>query len=195
MRRCIVAALVALSVSSLAHATTVIAPSFEELVAQADVVFETEVFDTRARFDSDRDGSAIVTDVYFHVDKLLKGNSPSTVVLAFLGGEVGDVGFRVDGVPRFVKGDRDVLFARTGRQFASPLVGMMHGRIRIAGSRSENQEFVQQFDRSPLREVAALGANALQPALSPRPAMSLRAFESAIAGEVARQQAERRERR
>jgi hypothetical protein len=94
-----------------------------------------------------------------------------------------------------VKGDRDVLFARTGRQLASPLVGMMHGRIRIAGSRSENQEFVQQFDRSPLREVAALGANALQPAVSPRPAKSLRAFESAIAGEVARQQAERRERR
>jgi hypothetical protein len=195
MRRCLVAALAALSLSSFVHATTVIAPSFEALVAQADVVFESEVIDARSHLDAGRDGSAIVTDVYFHVEKILKGSAPSTLVLQFLGGEVGDVGYRVDGVPRFVKGDRDVLFARTAPQLASPLVGMMHGRVRIAGSRGASQEFVQQFDRSPLRDVAALGVEAPQPALSPRPAMSLRAFESAIVGEVARQQAERRDRR
>jgi hypothetical protein len=195
MRRCTFAALVALSLSSVVTATMVIAPSFEELVGQADLVFEGEVLDTRARLTTDRDGSAVVTDVYFRVDKTLKGARQSTVVLQFLGGEVGDVGYRVDGMPRFVKGDRDVLFTKSASQLASPLVAMIYGRVRIAGARGSNQEFVQSFDRTPLREIAALGANNAPSALSPKPAMSLAAFESAIVAEVARQAGEKRERR
>jgi hypothetical protein len=189
MRRCAVAALVVLSLSSLVEATTVIAPSFEELVAQADVVFEGEVFDTRSRFSAERDGSPIVTDVYFRVAKVLKGDASASLVLQFLGGEVGDRGFRVDGVPTFARGDRDVIFAETSTRLVSPIVGLMHGRVRITADGADRQDVVRLFDGRPLREVGTLGAAAAQPLLSPKPAMSLAAFESAIVSEVARQAA------
>jgi hypothetical protein len=189
MRRCALAALVVLSLSSFVDATTVVAPSFEELVAQADVVFEGEVIDTRARISPERDGSPIVTDVYFRVGKVLKGASSAAVVLQFLGGEVGDLGFRVDGVPTFVKGDRDVIFADTSTRLVSPIVGMMHGRVRITADGAGRQEIVRLFDGTPLREIGALGAATAQPRLAARPAMSLAAFESAVVAEVARQAA------
>ena len=68
----------------------------------------------------------------------------------------------------------------------------MYGRVRISGARGRNMEFVQQFDRTPLRDVAALGGKSAQPMLSAKPAMSLTAFESAVVAEVARQAAEKR---
>src|SRR5262245_46636544 len=180
MQRCAVAALIVLSLSSFVDATTVVAPSFEELVAQADVVFEGEVFDTRARVSAERDGSPIVTDVYFRIAKTLKGASSSAMVLQFLGGEVGDVGFKVDGVPTFARGDRDVIFADTSARLVSPIVGMMHGRVRITSDGANRQDIVRLFDGRPLREVAAFGAATAQPLLSATPAMSLAAFESAV---------------
>jgi hypothetical protein len=194
MRRCIAAAVAALSLSSGLNATSVIAPSFESLVAQADVVFESEVVDTRSRVSEERDGSPIVTDVYFRVAKALKGAPSATMVLQFLGGEVGDRGFRVEGVPAFARGDRDVIFAVTSERLVSPIVGMMHGRVRITSDGVARQDIVRLFDGSPLRDVDTLGARAAQPLLSPKPAMSLAAFESAIRTEVARQ-AESSERR
>jgi hypothetical protein len=190
MRRCAAAAaLIVLSLSGMVHATTVIAPSFEELIAQADVVFEGEVIDTRARISPERDGSPIVTDVYFRVAKVMKGTPSSALVLQFLGGEVGDLGFRVDGVPTFAKGDRDVIFADTTTRLVSPIVGMMHGRVRITADGAGSQEIVRLFDGRPLRETGAFGAAAAQPLLAARPAMSLAAFESAVVAEVARQAA------
>lgn len=187
MQRCAVAALIVLSLSSFVDATTVVAPSFAELVAQADVVFEGEVFDTRARVSPERDGSPIVTDVYFRVGKVFKGVPSSGLVLQFLGGEVGDVGFKVDGVPAFAIGDRDIIFADTTTRLVSPIVGMMHGRVRI--SADGVQEIVRLFDGRPLRELGALGAATAQPLLSMKPAMTLAAFESAVVAEVARQAA------
>jgi hypothetical protein len=195
VRRCAVAALVALSLSSFVRATTVIAPSFEELVARADVVFEGQVIDTRASFASGRDGSFIVTDVYFRVARAFKGSPSATLVLQFLGGEVGDVGFQVDGVPTFARGDRDVIFADTSTRLVSPIVAMMHGRVRITADGADRQDIVRLFDGRPLREVRALGAATAQPRFGAEPAMSLAAFESAVAAEVARQAAAKERRR
>ena len=191
MRRCMFAALAALSLSSGARATTVVAPTFETLVAQADSIVESEVVDTSARLVPQRDGTPIVTDVYFRVEKVLKGAPASTMILQFLGGQVGDVGFRVDGVPSFSKGDRDVLFAITAAPLVSPIVGMMHGRVRITADAATRQDIVRVFDGTPLRDVRVLGSSANRRLQSERPAMTLSAFESAVAGEVARQAAKR----
>jgi hypothetical protein len=173
----------------VANATTVLAPSFEELVAQADIVFEGEVIETRARVSAERDGSPIVTDVYFRIRKVLKGESSPSLVLQFLGGEVGDLGFKVDGVPTFATGDRDVIFAQTPARLISPIVGMMYGRVRITADGAGRQEIVRLFDGRPLRDVGTFGAAAAQPLLSANPSMSLTAFESAIVAEAARQAA------
>jgi hypothetical protein len=189
MRRCIFAALAALSLSSGARATTVVAPTFETLVAQADAIVQSEVVDTKARIVPQRDGAPIVTDVYFRIEKVLKGAPASTLILQFLGGQVGDLGFRVDGVPSFSRGDRDVLFAITAAPLVSPIVGMMHGRVRITADAATRQDIVRVFDGTPLRDVRVLGSTANHRPQNERPAMTLSAFESAVTSEVARQAA------
>ena len=191
MRRCIFAALAAMWLSAGVHATTVVAPTFETLVAQADAIVESEVVDTTSRIAPQRDGTPIVTDVYFRVEKVLKGAPASTLILQFLGGEVGDLGFRVEGVPSFSKGDRDVLFAITAAPQVSPIVGMMHGRVRITADAATRQDIVRVFDGTPLRDVRVLGSNANARPQRDQPAMTLSAFESAVASEVARQAAKR----
>jgi len=187
MRRCIFAALAAMSLSVGVRATTVVAPTFEALVAQADAIVESEVVDTTSRIALQRDGAPIVTDVYFRVEKVLKGAPASTLILQFLGGQVGDLGFRVEGVPSFSKGDRDVLFAITAAPQVSPIVGMMHGRVRITADAATQRDIVRAFDGTPLRDLRVLGSTANQGVPSGRPAMTLAAFESAVIGEVARQ--------
>jgi len=194
MRGCLAAVLVLLSLSSPTLATTVIPPSFEEMVARAEVVFEGEVVDTRARTAAGGDGTVIVTDVSFRVSKVLKGTALSTLVLQFLGGDLGDQSLKVDGVPTFARGDRDVIFAVTSTPQVSPIIGLMHGRIRITADGFGGREIVRSFDGAPLQDVARIGARS-QPALSGVPAMSLAALEAAITREVSRQAAEKEGRR
>jgi hypothetical protein len=184
-----IVALVAAASAPL-RATTVIAPTFEDLVRGADLVFEAEVIDARARLVRTADGDAIVTDVDFRVAKTLKGSASSVQRLEFLGGTVGDVTYRIDGLPSFARGDRDVLFAITSSRQVSPLVAMMYGRVRIAPDDRTKQDVVRLFDGTPLGDLATFGSRHA-PASASQP-MSLAAFENAIASEVARQRASRR---
>src|SRR4029079_18768479 len=172
MRLCLLAAVAAMSLSAGVRATTVVAPTFEALVAEADASVESEVVDTTSRVMPQRDGAPIVTDVYFRVQRVLKGAPASTLILQFLGGQVGDVGFRVEGVPSFSKGDRDVLFAMTAAPQVSPIVGMMHGRVRITADVAKRQDIVRAFDGTPLRDLRVFGSPANQAALSGRPPMT-----------------------
>jgi len=180
------ALLVALASSSSLRATTVIAPTFEELVRTAEVVFEGEVIDTRARLVAKPEGTTIVTDVYFKVDRVLKGKVGLTLIIQFLGGTVGDLTYQIDGMPAFAVGDRDVLFATLSQQLASPLVAMMYGRVRIVVDPATKQQLVRRFDGTPLREASAFNFRESQPVFSPNPSMSVAAFESAVIAEVAR---------
>jgi hypothetical protein len=168
-------------------ATTVIAPSFSELVERAEVVFEGEVVATDSRVTVERDGTPIVTLVTFRVLRLLKGKAGSVVALEFLGGTAGNRSYRIDGMPTFRVGDRDVLFAVTSQRLVSPLVGMMHGRVRIVTDPVSRETLVRRHDGQPLREVSAFGQLNTQIPLSQAPAMSLAGFENAVLAEVARQ--------
>jgi len=175
------------------RATTVIAPTFKELVAEADLVFEGQVLETKARMDAREGGAVIVTDVSFRVLKRLKGTSGDVVSLEFLGGTVGDRRYRIDGMPTFTRGDHDVLFAVTSQRLISPLVGMMHGRVRVA--HDGTAPHVRLFDGTPLRNVSVFGAKEPPARMSSEPAMSLTAFEAAVTSEIDRQSAEKRLRR
>jgi len=178
--------------SVVSHATTVLPPSFQELVGEADIVFEGEVIDTRSRATSFDGNEVIYTDVTFRVSRALKGRPGSVVSLQFLGGEVGDRGMKVYGIPTFARGDRDVIFAITSQPLISPLVRLMHGRVRVVrDGGAAAQESVRLSDGTPLRQVAAFGAITLQDALSQTPALSLTAFEAAVSAEVERQAAQK----
>ncbi len=115
-----------------AAATTVVPPSFEHLVDAAARVVVAEVVrvEPRAAF-APGGRRVIVTAVTFAPRRVVKGEETGPFVVEFLGGTLGDETMEVVGSPRWVVGDRDVLFLGAGRSRLSPLVGLMHGRVRV----------------------------------------------------------------
>ncbi len=80
---------------STAKATTVIAPTFEEMADRADLVFVGKVVGSRAEWRSVGTDRVIFTLVEFETAEVLKGNAGVTVTLQFLGGDCGGVSRQV----------------------------------------------------------------------------------------------------
>ncbi len=152
-------ALVALAIGR-GWATTVVAPTFDELVAKAQYVFLGEVVARQSEWRETASGRAIYTLVTFKVLEPIKGITSVQTALEFLGGEVGDEGLRVAGMPVFAVGDRDILFAHGGPRTMSPLVGFMHGRLRVLRDRS-GREFIATYDGRPLASPKEFGVAGL----------------------------------
>lgn len=86
--------------------------------------------------DPDGDGvSQIWTTVELRVDQVLKGPSRVGDTLTFhqLGGRIGEVEFKIAGMPKFAQGDRELLFlmANLDNPKYTPLVGFAQGRWKI----------------------------------------------------------------
>lgn len=187
-----------LSIPSFLSATTVIPPTFEQMVAEADVVFQGEVVDVRSQFREIGADRIIVTIVSFRVSKVLKGSALPIMELEFPGGTVGDRTFEIDGIPRFANGDRDVLFVSAKTRVLSPIVGLSYGRFRIVTESASGRSIVHRFDGAPVvstaqiaarPQVAAgpqIGAGSAAPLALSVP-MSVTDFEAAVSTEVARQ--------
>lgn len=146
----------------LVGATVVIPPTFEQLVRWSQAIL---VVDTVAQR-SEWQGPRIVTHVTFRVLDAWKGERVAQLELTFLGGTVGDRTLRIDGMPTFRPGDRDVLFVDAS-DGASPLVGFMHGRFPVVRDSVTGTERVLTFDGRPLLTTVALGRAAL-PSLDQR---------------------------
>src|SRR5262245_60377486 len=84
--------------------------SFQDLVAEAGLIFTGEVMTVESRWVDSGKGRVIVTAVTFRIERLLKGQAGGETTLEFLGGRIGEVGLTVEGVPRFAVGDRDIVF-------------------------------------------------------------------------------------
>jgi hypothetical protein len=113
-----------------AQATTFVAVGFDELVSQADMIFVGDVVDVRPYTLRTRDGVTIRTQVTFRVDDPIFGAQGLVEVLDFLGGEADGFGMRVDGMPQFKVGDRNVIFARRVPSI-SPIVGFNQGLMHV----------------------------------------------------------------
>ena len=112
-------------------ATTVVAPDFDSLVAQADYVVRGVVTAINAEWRNDAHGQHIFTKVRFEVREVIKGTPPSPLVLEMLGGRIGKYQMVVQGTPNFIVGEESVLFVHgNGRQFF-PLVAIMYGMYPI----------------------------------------------------------------
>jgi hypothetical protein len=136
-------------------ATTVIPPTFEELVDTAREIFVGEVVSRQSQWVDAGGGRTIVTLVTFAISDSLKGGLLTQTTLEFLGGTVGETTLEVSGMPAFNVGDRDVLFV--GRRNAvSPVVGFAHGRFRIARETSSGTDSVRRYDGRPLPTTAAI---------------------------------------
>lgn len=164
-------------IACTALATTVIPPSFEELVSRAEMIFQGSVTDVRSEWTGEGAQRHIMSYVTVKVEDAIKGNPGSTVTLEMLGGTVGGETLEVTDAPKFKVGDRDILFVENnGTQFV-PLVGIMHGRFRVKKD-ATGQDAVFTNDGSPLSDITQLGKN--EAAASGGHAISMGQFKHAI---------------
>lgn len=175
-----------------ASATSVVAPSFDDLVTKADAVFTGDVTGLRSEWTGQGEKRHIVTLVTFQVLRVLKGEAASPFELRVFGGTVGTETMEVADAPVFHVGERQILFVRhNGTQFI-PLVGIMHGQYRV-----DETDHVADHTGHPLTRVEEIGTS--RPAmddsvrrraagngakLAPAAALSRAEFETQIAAKV-----------
>ena len=139
-----------------AQATTVIPPTFDELVAQAEVIFQGDVTDVKSQWVGEGAQRHIVSYVTFKVEDALKGTPGQSYTIRMLGGTVDGETMGVSDAPKFKVGDKDILFVQNnGSQFV-PLVGIMHGRFHVKRDQA-GQEVVSNNEDEPVKNVARLG--------------------------------------
>ncbi len=139
------------------YGTTVVPPSFDELVEKADVIFEGEVIAKKSMWAGEKETRRIKTDYTFQVMDILKGTVPAVYTLEVLGGTVGDTTLTVEGAPQFSPGERVLLFVtQNGIQYV-PLVGIMHGHYRFQNGEPATPGVVVKHDGQTLRRVEEIG--------------------------------------
>ena len=147
------AALAALALS-VAQAASVLPVTFDGLVDGAAVAFQGRVLENRSEID--RGTGHLVTFTTFEVEERLKGTVGARHVIKQLGGQAGDTGFRIDGIPRFDAGGRYVVFlygvSRAG--FSSP-VGLVQGRFMIRAGEAGLQVSTGRDFREMLQPIPA----------------------------------------
>src|SRR5881227_803386 len=166
-----------LAIGCSALATTVIPPSFDELVSRAEVIFQGTVTDVRSQWVGEGGQRHINSYVTFKVEDAIKGKPGAQITLQMLGGTVGSETMEVTDAPKFKVGDRDILFVENnGTQFV-PLVGIMHGRFRIQ-KEATGRENVSKDNGAPVADLAKLGSDE-EAATSGQP-LSTTEFKAAI---------------
>lgn len=166
--------------AGVARSTTVIPPSFDALVSSATTIFVGEVMNVRAEWEATPSGRAIITLVTFRVEDVWKGNLGAVTQLEFLGGEIGEMGLKVEGMPVFRLGQRDVLFVDGEVRTVSPLVGFMHGRMRVERDTVSGVDRIRTYDGRALGSVAQIGPQRAAPSLASITPMRLSDLESAV---------------
>jgi hypothetical protein len=157
--------------------TTVIPPTFDDLISRAQVIFQGVVTDVRSQWAGEGAQRSIVSYVTFKIEDAVKGNPGGTYTIRMLGGTVGDQTVEVTDSPKFKVGNRDILFVENnGSQFV-PLVGIMHGRFRIQHDQS-GHDVVMTNEGEPLSDVLQLGRD--EHAATAGKAISLDQFKTAI---------------
>lgn len=141
---------------SRAFATSVIAPSFDELVSRADLIFTGQVISQKSEWRNIDGQRSIVTLVQFGVEQVHKGRAGLTVKLQFLGGAIGAVTLDVSDMPKFTQGERVVLFVEKNSVNASPLIGFFHGKFLVYKDAS-GRDAVLKHNGQALVDVAELG--------------------------------------
>ncbi len=182
--------------SPAVRATSVVPPSFPELVNEADAIYRGRVTAIESRQTPRPDGGTVIkTFVTFAIDKVLKGGAKTEVVLEFLGGTVGGESLEISGMPKFKLGAQEYVFVqKNGIQFC-PLVGVMHGRYRLLRDEAAARDYVARDNGAPLTDVAEVEfpMNQLPASVAAANASTLKAraltpaaFEASVSSEVQR---------
>jgi hypothetical protein len=139
-----------------AKATTVIPPTFDELVAQAEIIFQGKVTDVRSQWVGEGALRHIASYVTFSVGDALKGNPGQSYTLNMFGGTVGNDTMGISDAPTFKVGDEDILFVENNGSQLIPLVGIMHGRFQVRHDQT-GREILTDSEGAAVRNVARVG--------------------------------------
>jgi hypothetical protein len=181
-RSLVFVSLIALAFPAL-RATTVIPPTFDQLVDEADTIFEGTVTGLHSEWTGEGADRHIVTYVSFKIEDALKGALGSDYTIRMFGGTVDGQTVEVTDAPRFKVGDRDILFVtHNGTQFI-PLVGIMHGRFHVQPDENGANEKIAKDNGAAVADVAKLGQDE-GAAVSGKP-MSKADFKAAIRQKIA----------
>lgn len=169
-----------------ALATTVIPPTFDQLVNQAQLIFQGTVTDVQSQWTGEGAQRHIVSLVTFKIDDSIKGDPGSTYTLRMLGGTVGDQTMEVTDAPKFVAGDRDILFVENNGQQFVPLVGIMYGRFHLQRDAQSGKDQVLGEHGKALTDLSTLGqeesptASSTSSAAAPAAPLDANAVKAAI---------------
>jgi hypothetical protein len=175
---CLILGAVALLQS--AKATTVIPPSFDQLVTQAEIIFQGNVTDVSSQWVGEGGQRHIVSYITFKVEEALKGDAGQSYTIRMFGGTVGDQSMGISDAPKFNVGDRDILFVENNGSQVVPLVGIMHGRFHLQKDQS-GQDVVLNHQGEPVKNVARLGTDSEATPENPAEAnLTAAAFKAAV---------------
>lgn len=164
------------------RATTVIPPSFDQLVGQAEVIFQGNVSDVRSAWLGEGADRHIESYITFTVEDALKGDPGQSYTMRMFGGTVGDQSMGISDAPKFKVGDRDILFVENNGSQVVPLVGIMFGRFHVESDQS-GQDVVTHNEGEPIKNVARLGREMDEASPSTdaaEPNMTAGAFKAAV---------------
>jgi len=175
----------AVCVAVTVRATSVVPPTFDELVAGSSLVFRGEVTGVRVGYSGEAGQRHPATFVTFSVERVLKGSAEGPLTLEFMGGEVAGHRLLIAGLPRFVPGERGVFFIEDRAGRLCPVLRLRHGRYRLVKDAATGHERVARDDGSPLvaaTDVQAALGGAEEPRVAAMSAdgMELGAFEQAV---------------
>ena len=108
--------------------------STEELTQSSDLVLEGEVKEVRSYWS--KDGKTIITWAVILDSYVIKGRvTQKHILVEYEGGEIGDIGFRVSDVTPLKKGEKVILFLKTGKSkkdgHVFKIVGKGQGKYTI----------------------------------------------------------------
>jgi hypothetical protein len=112
-----------------AGATSLLYRDVPALTRDADAIVVGRVAKSESRWTADH--RRIVTEVTVEVSESLKGAPGSTVLVRQPGGQIGDIGQRVDGMASFAKGEEVLVFLQRRPDNSFFLAGMAQGKYRV----------------------------------------------------------------
>lgn len=163
-------------------ATTVVPPTFDQLVQQAELIFQGTVTDTKSVWEGEGAQRHIETYVTFQIADSVKGNAGSSYTIRMLGGTVGDESLVVTDAPKFQVGDREILFVEHNYDQFVPLVGIGHGRFHVQRDEETGRDVVVDHEGAPVKDLAKLGRE--EKSVSAAEAITPEQLKSAVKGQL-----------
>jgi len=159
-------------------ASTVIPPTFDQLVQQAELIFQGTVTNVRSVWEGEGAQRHIDTYVTFQVQDNVKGSAGTSYTIRMLGGTVGDETMEVTDTPKFNVGDRNILFVEHNYEQFVPLVGIKNGRFQVQRDEQTGRDVVLNGEGEPVRDLTKVGRE--EESVSASEAISPEELKSAV---------------